>query len=96
MHDFVGANDVIEPARLKELSRRSNGPALAALAAHFGALGLTTFALYLTQWTWWCVPVLFLHGVLITFLYAPEHECDHFTPLRPAGLMSGWQDCVDS
>jgi fatty acid desaturase len=79
MDDFVGSGDVLSKERVKELSKRRNGPGLIYLASHFGAIGVTTYGLFLTQGTWWCVPIFFLQGVLINFLYAPEHECDHAT-----------------
>ena len=79
MDDFVGSGDVISKERVKELSKRRNAPGLMYLVSHFGAIGISTYALFLTQGTWWCVPFFFLQGVLISFLYAPEHECDHFT-----------------
>ena len=86
MHDFVGAENVIDKARLKELSQRSNGPAALYLSSHFGAIALTTTALYWTQGSWWCVPFVMLQGVLINHLYAPEHECDHFTAFKSRWL----------
>ena len=79
MHDFVGVENVISKDRLKELSRRSNGPAFRRLAEHFAAIGVNTVAMAWTWGSWWCVPFFMLQGVLINFLYAPQHECDHFT-----------------
>ena len=82
MDDFVGAENVISKERLAQLSERSNGPATRQMLSHLGALALTTTALYWTQYSWLCAPVFFLQGVLIGFLYAPEHECDHFTAFK--------------
>ena len=62
MDDFVGSEDVLSKARVKELSKRRNAPGLIHLASHFGAIGINTYALFLTQDTWWCVPFLFLQG----------------------------------
>ncbi len=86
MDDFLGAERVIDRQRLAELSVRSDGPGLRQLASHFGAIALTSLALYLTAGTWWCVPFLLLQGYLINFLYAPEHECDHFTAFKSRWL----------
>lgn len=79
MDDFIGAETVIDRERLRALSQRSNLPAALYLASHFGAIAATTAGLYWTAGTWWCLPLLVLQGLLINFLYAPEHECDHFT-----------------
>ena len=86
MQDFVGVEGVLSKARLQELSQRTDGPALIALAAHFGAIGANTTAMAWTWGTWWCVPFFLLQGVLINFLYAPEHECDHFTAFETRWL----------
>ena len=79
MKDFVGVGGVIEAQRLAELSKRENGPALIYLASHWGAIAATSWAMYLTWGSWWCIPFFMLQGVLINFLYAPTHECDHHT-----------------
>ena len=79
MDDFIGSGNVLSKERVKELSKRRNGPGLAYLASHFGAIGVNSYVMVLTQGTWWCVPFFFLQGVLICFLYAPEHECDHYS-----------------
>ena len=86
MHDFVGVEDVISKERLKELSMRSNGPAFRRLAEHFALIALNTAAMAWTWGTWWCVPFFMLQGVLINFLYAPQHECDHFTAFESRWL----------
>ena len=82
MDDFVGAENVISKERLAELSQRSNGPATRYFLSHFGAMAVTTAGLYWTQNTWLCVPFFIMQGILIGFLYAPEHECDHFTAFK--------------
>ena len=86
MDDWVGTGNVIDKQRLRELSERRNGPAALYLASHVGAIGVTTMALYYTAGSWWCVPFFCLQGVLLNFLYAPEHECDHFTAFKSRWL----------
>ena len=86
MHDFVGAKKVLSRERLREMSERSDWPALRHLATHWGAMALCCFALYDTIGTWLCVPFFILQGILINFLYAPEHECDHNTAFRSRWL----------
>ena len=89
MQDFVGVEGVLSKARLQELSQRADGPALGRLAAHFGVIAANTAAMAWTWGTWWCVPFFLLQGVLINFLYAPEHECDHFTAFETRWLNIG-------
>jgi len=72
MDDFVGSGDVLSKARVKELSKRRNGPGLVYLVSHFGAIGINTYVLFLTQGTWWCVPFFFLQGVLVCFFVCPR------------------------
>ena len=86
MHDFIGAHNVIDRARLAELSQREDGPALLYSASHFGALVVNTVAMSWTWDSWWCLPFFLLQGVLLNFLYAPEHECDHFTAFKTRWL----------
>ena len=86
MQDFIGAKGVIAKERLAELSERRNGPAFLYLASHWGAIALNAAAMHYAWGTWWCVPLFLLQGLLINFLYAPEHECDHFTAFRTRRL----------
>jgi fatty acid desaturase len=86
MLDFVGAKGVLSRERLRELSERSNGPALRHLMTHWGAMAVCAVALVETAGTWWCIPFFILQGILINFLYAPEHECDHNTAFRSRWL----------
>ena len=86
MQDFIGAKGVIPKERLAELSERRNGPAFLYLASHWGAIALNGAAMHYAWGTWWCVPLFLLQGLLINFLYAPQHECDHFTAFRTRRL----------
>ena len=86
MQDFIGAKGVIAKERLAELSERRNGPAFLYLASHWGAIAVNGAATHYAWGTWWCVPLFLLQGLLINFLYAPEHERDHFTAFRTRRL----------
>ena len=86
MHDFVGVENVISKERLRQLSERSNPPAFMRLAEHFAVIGLNTAAMAWTWGTWWCTPFFMLQGALLNFLYAPQHECDHFTAFKDRWL----------
>ena len=86
MQDFVGVNGIIKQERLAALSQRRNGPGLLYLASHFGAIAANSVVMSWTWGTWWCVPFFLLQGVMLNFLYAPEHECDHHTAFKSRWL----------
>jgi len=92
MDDFIGVRGVIDPARLAVLAERRNRPGLAYLASHWGAIAANSAAM---AWTWgtvWCVAFFVFQGLLINYLYAPQHECDHRTAFRSRWLnhVVGW------
>ena len=86
MQDFIGVKGVLPQERLSELSERKDGPGLLYLTSHWGAIALNSAAMYFAWGTWWCVPLFLLQGTLISFLYAPEHECDHNTAFETRWL----------
>src|SRR4051812_18621206 len=52
------------------------------LAGHLGLLGATTALVALTRGSALLLPALVLHGVVLTFLFAPLHESLHRTAFR--------------
>ena len=79
MEDFVGRKALIPADRLRELTRRSNARGAIQAFSHFGAIGLTGTGLYLAWGTVFAVPLFVLHGMLINYLFAAQHECNHYT-----------------
>ncbi len=86
MQDFIGVEGVMDRERLQALSRRSNARGLVQLASHLGVLAANTVALAYTWGTWWGVPLFILQGILINFLYAPQHEANHWTAFESKWL----------
>jgi len=86
MQDFVGAKGVIPAEQLAKLSERSNWQGLVQLAGHFGAIVVVGWALSVTGSSWLSLPLFMLLGVLLNYLYAPTHECDHFTAFKSRWL----------
>ncbi len=80
MEGFVGRSGLIGPKRLKELSARSDLLGGAQMAGHLAALTITGIALHLAWGGWWAVPAFLVHGVVLNFLYAAQHELSHATP----------------
>ena len=85
MEEAFLADSGIDRARLKALSRRSDARGLTQLAGHLGALGLTGAGILLLG-DWWLLALLPLHGLLLTFLFAPAHETIHRTAFRSRRL----------
>ena len=86
MEEVFGRRDLIAPARLRELSVKSDARGLLQLGSHVGAVMLSGTAVALTWGTYWVVPVFIIHGVLFNFLYAGQHELSHWTVFRTQGL----------
>ena len=56
------------------------------MVTHFGAIGLTGWAIHATLGTAWVVLPFIMHGVLLNYLYAAEHEFSHSTVFTAPGL----------
>ena len=86
MQEMFARRDLIEPAKLRALCVPSDRAGAMQVASHLGAILATGVALHLTWGTPWAVPVFVLHGVLINFLYAGQHELSHWTVFRTRAL----------
>ena len=40
---------------------------------------MTGAGLWLTWGSWWAAPCFVVHGMLVNFLFAAQHECNHYT-----------------
>jgi fatty acid desaturase len=81
--------DVIDAAKLRALCVASNGEGAIQTLSHLGAIGVTGTLLWLARGSWWAVPVFMVHGVLLNFLYAGQHELSHWTVFR-TGWLNEW------
>jgi len=81
--------DVIDAAQLRSLCVASNGAGAVQTLSHLGALAVTGTCLWLWRGTWWAVPMFAVHGVLLNFLYAGQHELSHWTVFR-TGWLNEW------
>jgi fatty acid desaturase len=86
MDEVFARRDMIAPARLKALSVKSDWRGFAQLGSHVAALALSGVALSLTWGSWLAVPIFMIHGTLINFLYAGQHELSHWTVFRTKKL----------
>ena len=69
----------LEKAALKALSRRSDRRGLAQLVAHLALLVVSGTVVLAALGSLWLLPALLIHGILLSFLFAPLHECIHRT-----------------
>lgn len=86
MDDFVGRKNLIETERLQALTQRSNLRGAIQTVSHFGAIAATGAGLYLSWGTLWAVPLFVLHGMLINYLFAAQHEFNHYTAFESRWL----------
>ncbi|MEX0807592.1 MAG: fatty acid desaturase [Dongiaceae bacterium] len=86
MDEIFGPRDLIDNAALRTLSRRSNRRGLVQLAGHLFLLALTGALVIATSESLWLIVTLPLHGIALTFLFAPLHETVHRTAFRTRGL----------
>ena len=87
------ARNLVPPAVLAGLSRRSDLRGAVRLAAHAGCIGATGALVWLAEPLWYLlIPAMALHGVIIVTLFAPMHECVHRTAFasRAANEIVGW------
>lgn len=91
MEDFVGRKNLIPRDRMRELTRRSDFRGWVQTISHFGAILLSGAGLYWVLNTpgvsdWWGVPFFIALGVLLNFLFAAQHEYNHYTAFKTRWL----------
>ncbi|MCG6902995.1 MAG: fatty acid desaturase [Rhodobacter sp.] len=78
--------DLIAPQRLRGLMQRSDLYGALQLGSHVGAIAVSGTLLWQLWGTFWAIPLFMVHGVLINFLYAGQHELSHTTVFRTKWL----------
>lgn len=78
----VKLTELVEPAQLRELSKKSDALPLIHLAGRVLALVGSAYLISSTMDTWWVLAALTIHGVQLAFLFALHHECIHLTAFR--------------
>jgi fatty acid desaturase len=96
MEVATGRNGILDLAGLKPYTERSDGRGLLYLSGHAATLGVTGTLVWLAQGTSWLVPAMIGHGFVMAFLFAPVHECSHFTAFRTRWLNEAvyWLVCL--
>ncbi len=86
MQTSFSRRDLIAPQRLRTLMQRSDMYGALQLGSHFGVLLVTGVALWMTWGSWWALPFFVVHGVVLNFLYAGQHELSHETVFKTKWL----------
>ncbi|MEM7527980.1 MAG: fatty acid desaturase [Pseudomonadota bacterium] len=68
--------------RLRELMQRSDLRGALQLGSHGGTIAVSATLLWTLWGSWWALPVFMVHGVLLNFLYAGQHELSHATVFK--------------
>jgi len=77
---------LVDSDTLRALCRTSDRAGALQLLSHLGALGVSGAALWFFWGTWWAIPAFMVHGTLINYLYAGQHELSHGTVFRTRPL----------
>ena len=77
---------LIDSAVLRNLCVTSDRAGALQTLSHLGAIGVTGALLWSLAGTGWVVPEFMLHGMLLNFLYAGQHELSHGTVFRTRWL----------
>ena len=67
---------------MKPLMMKSNGTAAVHLLAHLLLIGGLAYLVGAAQGHWLVWPAMFVLGVVLTHLFAPQHECAHFSAFK--------------
>ena len=74
---------------LQRLSQRSNGRGLLQLGAHVALLMASGTLIWAARGSYWLLPALFVHGVILSFLFCALHETVHRTAFASRRLNDG-------
>lgn len=84
--EYVYRRDLLDPQRLATLRRRSDARAWLQLTNHVGALLASGAFLHALWGGPWAAPAFIVHGMLLNYLYAAQHEMMHGTAFATRGL----------
>jgi fatty acid desaturase len=82
---FIGTHRPITALQLRELCRKSNGPALFRVTVQYVTIAATAGLIHLLiaadMW-WWAIPLVALQSFFVGFQFMTVHETAHKTPFR--------------
>ncbi|MCB2135232.1 MAG: fatty acid desaturase family protein [Rhodobacteraceae bacterium] len=81
---------------LRDLMTRSDRPAFIHIGIWLILLGVTGTLVWASLGTFWLIPAMFVHGIVLVHHFSLQHECVHYTVFRTrrfndiAGTICGW------
>ena len=89
MDEIFVRRDVIDAAKLRSLCVPSDARGAQQTLSHLAVIAVSGTGLWLLRDSWWAVPIIAMHGVLLNFLYAGQHELSHWTVFK-TGWLNEW------
>ena len=90
----IQEDTLVGSVELKELMERCDRKAWIQVLSHFGAIVLSGYGLSVLWGSWWALPVFMIHGMLLAYTYAAQHECSHQTPFKTRRVEPVLGPCV--
>jgi fatty acid desaturase len=87
--DAATRRELLDSATLRRLCVASDAAGALQTASHLTAVGVSGTLLWLTWGGAWAIPLFMIHGMLLNFLYAGQHELSHGTVFRTRWLNEG-------
>ena len=84
--DATTRRDLVDSATLRRLCVASDAAGALQTASQLTALGVTGTLLWLAWGGAWAIALFMIHGTLLNFLYAGQHELSHGTVFRTRWL----------
>jgi len=76
----------ISRKELKGLMKRSNRPAMIRIVIWIAMLSFTSYLIWLSMGTWFLLPAMLAHGIIIVHHFSLQHECCHYTAFKTRKL----------
>ena len=76
----------ISRQELKALMKRSNKPALIRIIIWIALLSFTSYLIWLSIGSWYLLPAMFIHGIILVHHFSLQHECCHYTAFKTRKL----------
>ncbi len=71
---------------LKSLMQRSDRPGLLRLAGWVVTVLATGTLVWASMGSWWLLPAMFVHGIVLVHHFSLQHECCHYTAFKTRWL----------
>ncbi|MCR9136061.1 MAG: fatty acid desaturase family protein [Alphaproteobacteria bacterium] len=71
---------------LKTLMQRSDRPGLTRLIGWILTVAITGTLVWMSMGTWWLLPAMFVHGIVLVHHFSLQHECCHYTAFKTRWL----------